>query len=193
MIDRAFQVLLIVCFVAFSWLGFMVVHEFGHIVAGWASGASLSHVQLHPLQISWSAFSPNPHPQLVAWGGPILGSLVPFGLFALARAVRAPGIYLFQFFAGFCLIANGVYMLIDAFDRGGDAETLLSHGASTWQIIVFGLIAAPLGFRCWHGLGPHFGLGPSRGRVSRRSAIVSALLLVTAVAAELLLYHPDAP
>jgi len=55
MSDRALQVFLIVSFIAFSWLGFMVVHEFGHIAVAWSSGGSLSHVTLHPLQISWSA------------------------------------------------------------------------------------------------------------------------------------------
>jgi hypothetical protein len=190
MTDRAFQGLLIGCLVAFSWLGFMVVHEFGHIVVAWASGGSLSHVTLHPLQISWSAFAPNPHPQLVAWGGPVVGSLLPLGLLVIARAFRAPGIYLFRFFAGFCLIANGVYMLIDVFDRGGDAGTLLREGASSWQIILFGLITAPLGFWFWHGLGPHFGLGSARGRVSRSAAFVSATLLVIVIGAELLLYQP---
>jgi hypothetical protein len=190
MSDRAFQALLIVSFVAFSWLGFMVVHEFGHIVVAWASGGSLSHVTLHPLQISWSAFAPNPHPQLVAWGGPVLGSLLPLALLAVARAFRAPGIYLCRFFAGFCLIANGVYMLIDVFDRGGDAGTLLREGASSWQVLLFGLVAAPLGFWGWHGLGPHFGLGPARGKVDHRAAIISATLLVVAIAAEVLLYQP---
>jgi hypothetical protein len=182
--------LLVVSFVAFSWLGFMVVHEFGHILVGWATGASLSHVTLHPLQISWSAFAPNPHPQLVAWGGPLLGALLPLGFLAVARAFRASGIYLFRFFAGFCLVANGLYILIDAFDRGGDAGILLRERASLWQIILFGLMAAPLGFWFWHGLGPHFGLGSARGRVSPRAAFVSATLLVIVIGAELLLYQP---
>ena len=190
MSDRAFQFLLIVSFIAFSWLAFMVVHECGHILVGCATGASLSHVTLHPLQISWSAFARNPHPQFVAWGGPVLGALLPLGLLAIARAFRAPCIYLFRFFAGFCLIANGVYMLIDTFDRGGDAGTLLRTGASSWQIILFGLIATPLGFWFWHGLGPHFGLGAARGRVSRSAAIASSALLLVVIAAELLLYQP---
>lgn len=190
MTNRAFQAFLIASFVAFSWLGFMVVHESGHILVGWATGASLSHVTLHPLQISWSAFSPNPHPQLVAWGGPLLGALLPLGLFAIARAFRAPGIYLFRFFAGFCLVANGVYMLIDVFDRAGDAGTLLREGASSWQIILFGVITAPLGFWFWHGLGPHFGLGSARGRVSHGAAVVSLTLFVIVVGAELLFYRP---
>src|SRR5437868_1031915 len=115
--ERAFQILLVVSFLAFSWLGFMIVHECGHMIAGWASGASLSRVVLHPLQISWSAFAPNPHPQVVAWGGPLLGSLLPLGLLAFARTAGFPGTYLFQFFSGFCLVANGIYLLIDVFDR----------------------------------------------------------------------------
>jgi hypothetical protein len=188
--DRAFQVLLIISFLAFCWLGFMAVHEFGHIAIACMSGGSLSHITLHPLQISWSTFSPNPHPRLVAWGGPVFGSLLPLGLLGIARTFRAPWTYLFRFFAGFCLLANGVYMLIDTFDRGGDAGTLLHHGASFWQIILFGLIAAPLGFWCWHGLGPHFGLGSAHGKVSRTATFVSASLLAITIAAELLLYQP---
>ena len=183
---RTFQVLLITTFIAFSWLGFIVVHEFGHVIVGALSGATLSRIVLHPLQISWSMFAPNPHPQLVAWGGPVLGVLLPLALFALARAFRSPGVYLFQFFAGFCLVANGVYMLIDAFDRSGDAGTLLHRGASAWQILLFGVVATPLGFRLWHGLGRHFGI-PS-GRVSHSAAFVSTGLLVVTVAIELLLY-----
>jgi hypothetical protein len=188
--DRLFQLLLIASFLAFSWLGFMVMHEFGHVAVALVSGGAVSHVTLHPLQISWSTFTPNPHPQLVGWGGPVLGSVLPLTLFAIARFVRFPGLYLFRFFSGFCFIANGTYMLIDAFDRSGDAGTLLQHGASTSQIILFGLVAAPLGFWSWHGLGPHFGLGPARGKVSHSAALISASLLVVVVAAELCLYQP---
>jgi hypothetical protein len=186
MVERTFQVLLIASFVAFSWLGFMVVHEFGHVIAGALSGATLSRIVLHPLQISWSMFAPNPHPQFVAWGGLVFGVLLPLALLALARVVRAPGVYLFQFFAGFCLVANGVYMLIDAFDRSGDAGTLLHHGASTWQILLFGVVATPLGFWLWNGLGRHFGI-PS-GRVSHGAALISVGLLVVTIAIELFLY-----
>src|SRR5688572_25186605 len=96
--QRFHQLLLIVSFLAFSWLGFMIVHEFGHVLAAWATGGSVSRVVLHPLQISWSAFVPNPHPQLVAWGGPLLGSLLPVAGLFVARVARCPGLYLFQFF-----------------------------------------------------------------------------------------------
>jgi uncharacterized membrane protein len=186
--QRPYQILLIASFVAFSWLSFMVVHEFGHVVSAWLSGGSVSRVVLHPMQISWTALAHNPHPRLVAWGGPILGSLFPLGLLAGAHALGLPGRYLFRFFAGFCLIANGLYLFVDAFERGGDGGTLLRHGASQWQLLVFGAIAAPFGFWLWHGLGRHFGLGVTHGKVSRGAAITSACLLAFVVAMELAFY-----
>jgi hypothetical protein len=183
--DRFFQILLITSFFALSWLSFMVVHEFGHVATAWLSGGSVSRVVLHPMQISWTAFTRNPHPQLVAWGGPLLGSLLPLGFLAVARRLRSPGLYLFQFFAGFCLVANGLYLLVDAFERGGDGGTLLRNGASQWQLVSFAALAAPIGVWLWHGLGQHFGLGAARGSVSRRAAITSACLLAFVVAMEL--------
>jgi len=186
--ERFFQLLLITSLIALSWLSFMVVHEFGHVATAWLSGGSVSHVVLHPMQISWTAFARNPHPQLVAWGGPVIGSLLPLGLLAAARTLRSPGLYLFRFFAGFCLAANGLYLLVDAFERGGDGGTLLRNGASQWQLFAFAALATPVGFWLWHGLGQHFGLGEAHGRVSRGAAITSACLLAFVVAMELAFY-----
>ncbi len=186
--ERLFQILLIASFVAFSWLGFMVVHEFGHVAAAWLTGGEVSRVVLHPLQISWTALGRNPHPLWVAWGGAVAGALLPLGLWAFARASRIPFEYLFRFFAGFCLIANGLYLVVDAFGRGGDGGTLIRYGAPVWQLFAFGVLATPGGFWLWHGLGPSFGLGEARDRVDRRAAVVSAGLLGLLVVGELWLY-----
>jgi len=140
---------------------------------------------LHPLQISWTSFSRNPHPQFVAWGGPLLGALIPVVLLLLARTLRLLGIYLIRFFAGFCLIANGLYLLVDSFERGGDGGTLIRHGASQWELLLFGAVATPVGFWLWHGLGPSFGLGAARGQVSRSASIISISLLMLTILAEL--------
>lgn len=187
--ERACRVLLIGSFTILSWLAFMVVHESGHILFAQLSGASMSRVNLHPLQISWSTFDPNPHPQIVAWCGPVIGAVIPLLLFASARFLRVPGSYLFQFFAGFGLVANGIYLLIDAFVREGDARTLLLNGAMLWQILAFAALATPIGFWLWHGLGGHFGLGAGRGRVSHRATFFSLILLGVVVLAELILYR----
>ena len=186
---RFFQLLLIISFIAFSWLAFMVAHEFGHALTAWATGGSVARMVLHPLQISWTSFSRNPHPQLVAWGGPVLGSLIPLVVLFLARGIRSPGIFLFRFFAGFCLIANGLYLIVDAFERGGDGGTLIRHGALQWQLLLFGAAAMPIGFWLWHGLGPSFGLGSARGQVGRGAAFISLSLLVLIVVMELSLYQ----
>jgi len=174
--------------VAFSWLAFMVVHEFGHAVTAWLTGGSVATMVLHPLQISWTTCSPNPHPQLVAWGGAGLGAVLPIAVFAVARLFRSPGLYLFRFFSGFCLIANGLYLFVDSFGRDGDGGTLIRHGAAQWMLFLFGIVATPLGFWLWHGLGSHFGLGPAKGRVSLSAVVTSISLLVLTVVMELLFF-----
>jgi hypothetical protein len=183
------QFSLITSFLALSWLGFMVVHEFGHVLTAWLTGGSVSRVVLHPLQISLTVLAHNPHPQLVAWGGPVFGSLLPLGLLGAARRLRLPGLYLFRFLAGFCLVANGLYLFGDTFEQGGDGGTLLSHGAAQWQLLLFGALTMPVGFWLWHGLGPHFGFGPTQGKVTRAAAITSASLLAVLVLLELAFYQ----
>jgi hypothetical protein len=185
---RCFQILLIVSFVVFSWLAFMVVHEFGHALAAWLTGGSVALMILHPLQISWTSFARNPHPLMVAWGGPVLGALLPLVLLLAARFLCSPGLYLFRFFSGFCLIANGLYLLVDSFVQGGDGGTLIRFGASQWELLLFSVFTTPLGFWLWHGLGPHFGLGVARGSVSRGAVVASVWLLVVTVVTELAFY-----
>ncbi|HWY74400.1 MAG TPA: M50 family metallopeptidase [Verrucomicrobiae bacterium] len=185
---RTFQILLIASFIAFSWLAFMVVHEFGHALTAWLTGGSVALMVLHPLQISWTTVAPNPHPQLVAWGGAFWGALLPVVILVVAKLLRSPGLYLFRFFAGFCLIANGLYLIVDSFGGGGDGGSLIRFGASHWELLVFGAITMPLGFWQWHGIGPGFGLGAAQGRVSRAASVVSVFLLAATVAIELIFY-----
>lgn len=163
----------------------MAVHEFGHVVTAWITGGSVSSVVLHPLQISWTSLSENPHPQIVAWGGPGLGVGIPLLCCVLGKQLRLPLYYLVRFFAGFCLIANGLYLIVDSFGREGDGGTLIRAGAPPWSLILFGLVAVPVGFRLWHGLGPDFGLGPTGGRVSSRAVVVSMGLLSAIILLEL--------
>src|SRR2546429_9615134 len=109
------QLLLIVTFIGFSWLGMQVVHEAGHILVAHLTGGVVVRVALHPLLVSLTDLGHNPHPLAVVWAGPVFGSAFPLVAFGLATALRAPGLYLFRFFAGFCLIANGVYIGLGPF------------------------------------------------------------------------------
>lgn len=104
------QVVLITTFICFSWLAMQVVHETGHVLVARVTGAEVIKVALHPLIVSRTDLGKNPHPLAVVWGGPLLGSLLPLLAFGMAAVFRAPGLYMFRFFSGFCLIANGIYI-----------------------------------------------------------------------------------
>lgn len=178
------QIVLIVATIAFSWLAMQAVHELGHVLAAVASGGEVRHVVLHPAAISHTHVSKNPHPLLVVWMGPVVGTVLPFLAMLLARKLLFRGWYVVQFFAGFCLIANGAYLAFGSIGQIGDAGDLVRHGTPVWLLWVFGAITIPLGLWMWDGLGPHFGLGSGAGQVDRVVAYVMLAALVVTFALE---------
>jgi hypothetical protein len=182
---RVGQVILIVTFLGFCWLGFQAEHELGHVTGAWLTGGKVTKVVLHPYTISRTDVEPNPHPLFVVWAGPVVGTVLPLLAFLVAAWARAPDIYLFRFFAGPCLIANGCYIGFGWIDQAGDAGVMLVHGAERWTCILFGLATAPRGLHLWHRQGSHFGLGPSRRNVKRSAVIDSAALFFAIVLLEL--------
>jgi len=183
---RQHQLLLIAATLAFSWLAMQAVHEFGHIAAAVVSGGRIGEVVLHPTKISYTRLTSNPHPLFVAWMGPVVGVLVPLVAFVVARAFRSRRLYLFQFFAGFCLIANGAYLGFGSLGRIGDAGDIMRQGSPIWLLWLFGVVTIPLGFVLWNGLGPSFGLGPSAGQVDRAAAYSMLALLVIVTGLEII-------
>ncbi len=175
---RVDQIALIGFFFGFSWLAMQAVHELGHVLGALASGGHVVRVVLHPCTISRTDVHPNPYPLLVVWAGPVVGVVLPTLAYLLARAFRWPGDYLFRFFAGFCLVANGFYIGLGSVQRVADAGDMLRHGSSPWQLALFGILTVPFGLYLWHGQGPKFGLGSAQGRVSRSAAVVSLMLFV---------------
>jgi hypothetical protein len=179
-VSRLHQVVLILSTLLGSWLGMQAVHEFGHILAAWLTGGSVATVVLHPLTISRTDLAHNPHPLIVVWAGPVVGAAVPLLLWGLAAAARLPGTFVLRFFAGFCLLANGLYIGAGSFDRIGDCGEMLRQGSEPWQLWLFGLVTAPAGLWLWHEQGQHFGLGSAGGRVSR--GVTYTVLIVCLVA-----------
>ena len=183
--NRFDQIVLIGTFIGFSWLAMQAVHELGHVLGALAGGGNVTRVLLHPQTISRTDVAPNPHPLLEVWAGPVVGALLPLLAFLVATACRSPGVYLFRFFAGVCLIANGVYIGGGSFQGVGDAGELLVHGSRQWQLLLFGILTTPLGLYLWNGLGPAFGLGEANGKVSRAAAITSLGLFAAIVGIEM--------
>jgi hypothetical protein len=188
--QRFHKGLLIVSAVLLAWLLMQAVHELGHVIAAWLTGGHIERVVLHPLAISRTDVEPNPHPLIVAWGGPLFGSLAPLALWGLAATFRLPITFLARFFVGFCLLTNGLYLGIGSFQGIGDAGDIVRYGSPIWTLWLFGIIAAPAGLALWNGLGPSFGLGKNARDVSRRVAYGCALGLIALVAIEFLLAQP---
>ncbi len=189
MSSRFWQVLLIALTVALSWLAMMAVHELGHVLHAKLSGGTVERVVLHPLAISRTDVSPNPRPLFVAWGGAIWGTMIPFVLLVVVHSTARRYAYLAAFFAGLCCLANGLYLAAGSFGGVGDAGDLLRHGAAQWQLLLSGVPVSILGLWLWNGLGPHFGLGPTKGQVpdqvDRRMVVYLAGALIFVVVLEL--------
>jgi hypothetical protein len=179
--QRLHQLVLIGALVLASWLAMQDVHEFGHVLGSWLTGGQVARVVLHPLTISRTDLSHNPNPLLVVWAGPVLGCLLPLIAWGVAAAFRWPWTYLLRFFAGFCLVANGTYIAGGSFDRIGDAGVMLRHGSSPWWLWTFGAATVPAGLWLWHRQGPHFGLGPARGKVSAAAAYACLTTLLALI------------
>lgn len=179
------QIILIASWILFSWLAMQVVHELGHVSAALLTGAEVTKVALHPLIMSHTDLGENPHPLAVVWGGPLMGSLFPLVLFGLAAFFRAPAVYLFRFFAGFCLVANGVYIGVGRFlAEGADPWVMTENGSPLWVLVTFGVVAFPTGLYLWHRQGPYFGLGKGEGVVNKSAAWAAAGMLLALVAVE---------
>jgi hypothetical protein len=183
---RQHQLVLIGSTLAFSWLAMQAVHELGHVVGAVLSGGRVTQVILHPTTISQTRLAVNPHPQFVAWMGPIVGVLLPSAALLAARIAKWRTWYVLQFFAGFCLVANGAYLAFGSIDGIGDAGELMHHGAAPMLLWLFGLVTIPTGLWLWHGLGPHFGLG-SGGHVDRAEGYVMLSIVTLVIVLEVVL------
>ena len=98
--------------------------------------------------------------------------------------VHNVGRYIAQFFAGFCLIANGAYISIGWIDQVGDCGEMIRTGTPIWAMLLFGAVTIPIGLLLWHRLGPikQFIARPSM--ITRRMACIAAAILAVVVVIE---------
>jgi hypothetical protein len=175
------QIVLIASTLLGSWIGMQAVHEAGHVLGAWLTHGKVARVVLHPMTISRTDLADNPHPLLVVWAGPFFGVVAPLLAWGVAVAARLRGAFVLRFFAGFCLVANGVYIGVGSFEVIGDCGQMLQHGSEIWQLWLFGVATAPIGLFLWHGQGPFFGLGAAKGQVNRSVAYGSLVACIALV------------
>ena len=150
---RLRQWLFVAALLTWCWYGMQAVHELGHVTAAWLAGTEVRQVVLHPLTISRTDLgNRNEYPLLVVWAGPICGALLPVAVMILIGTIGGPSATA-QFFAGFCLIANGVYIGCGAFADVGDCRVMSQHGTPLLAMVLFGLPTVPVGLLLWDQLG----------------------------------------
>ncbi len=174
MTQLGFVFALVLC----SWYGMMATHEFGHVLGAVTSGGTVTQVVLHPLSISRTDVAPNPHRAVVVWLGPIVGCVLPFCLFVATGKRRVVLRNVAGFFAGFCLVANGAYIGVGAWDAVGDCREMLQTGTPLWVMVLFGGFAVACGLLVWHRLGSVRALFKDPSVVSGRLAVALWLTLV---------------
>jgi len=166
-----------------AWWLMMVSHEAGHVIAAWLSGARISRIDLSPAGFSQTHLATNPHPLLVVWAGPVAGVLDPLLAWGLAawlgrRDKSWRYTPLFAFLAGFCLLANGVYIGLGWIDRIGDTGDMLRLGTPVWVMVNYGLLCSLAGLAAWHRLGPKLWLSNLSSRVATELLCASAAVVL---------------
>ncbi|WP_442485728.1 hypothetical protein [Aeoliella sp. SH292] len=128
--------------VLLSWCVMTTTHELGHLVTGWLGGGTLVDVELRPWKLPHSRFAPDPYPRLTLWGGPVLGVALPV---LLAWAIDRQWAW---FVANFCVLANGLYILLAWYsgDRWLDTPRLIAEGESLLVIAIFAALATSAGY-----------------------------------------------
>lgn len=166
---RVHQCILIGSCLLGSWLGMQAVHEAGHVLGAWLTGGRVERVVLSPLTISRTDLADNPRPLVVVWAGPVVGALAPLLIWMRVAKAHLAEAFVFRFFAGFCLVANGLYIGVGSFNGIGDCGEMLRHGSAIWRLWLFGFATVPFGIWLWNGQGALFGFGDAKGNVSRRA------------------------
>jgi hypothetical protein len=136
-----------------SWLAMMALHELGHMLHAVISGGRVVDISLPLIGFSQTIVQPNPGKLFVVWGGQIWGGALPSIACVGVRLFRKRVPAIFTFFAGFCLIANGVYVGVGWMRSAGDAGDMLRLGTPLWIMIAFGIVCVVGGLAMWHRLG----------------------------------------
>lgn len=140
--SRANRLLTSAALLASSWVAMTFLHELGHVIGGWLGGGRLVDYELAPWHLPYSLHTPDPHPRLTLWAGPLFGVIAPVLAALIIRCNWA------TFIADFCLLANGCYLALAwlSGDRLLDTPRMLAAGIRPFEIVAFCAITIGIGY-----------------------------------------------
>lgn len=119
----------------------VLVHEFGHAVAGIATGASVEDIQTTPLGGGRTVVAYSAEHRALNWGG-FVGETITLSLaFLILWALKSRLSFWAAATAGAALIGGGLYLLLGALLNYGDSKLLLSEGIGRAPLIALGAAA----------------------------------------------------
>ena len=162
-------------YLAWAWTVMTVTHELGHVVAGLIGGGRLVELELRPWKLPHSIVGGDTIPLVTLWAGPVLGTLLPLVVAAIARREAV------WFVAWFCVTANSVYLLLGYFSGEPelDSTRLLAAGAHPLQIGVFVIATLPIGYIRFRNGCVRLLDGTTRPLTSRQLGLSFVTLVVT--------------
>ncbi|MCC6969309.1 MAG: hypothetical protein IT434_03735 [Phycisphaerales bacterium] len=174
------RVLIIAILLAASWYAMMLVHECGHVIAAWSTGSHVEAVRVPWLGFSQTIVPTTDWPRVVAASGAALGSALPFLAWLTIRCMprirRGTACAIARYFAGFCLLANGVYVGCAVLLPVGDTEDLVRMGVPAWTLTVIGWPIAAAGVAMWNGMAKSIG---TRARIDGEIVGITLMDAVT--------------
>ena len=177
LVRRMNRSIVFVLLLAWSWVAMTLQHELGHIAVGCCSGGKLSSVELRPWCLPYSMFNPNPTPLLTLLAGPLLGCVVPL---LFAWITKRPSVW---FVAWFCIVANGLYLLVGAYS--GDAELdstkMIKAGTPTSVLVIASAAITVLGYVGFRNECQRVLASDPAWEMSKRVFAASSLGLVTTI------------
>ena len=112
-----------------------VSHELGHVVGAIVQGARPIKLNLLPWQIPSSLFQGESQRWLTLWAGPLIGCAFPASIAWITQNHQA------RFVAAFCLLANGIYLLIGYFSGDAFLDSTLMVRADTPILLLLAVAA----------------------------------------------------
>ena len=131
-----------------AWFVMTLTHEIGHVLGALVSGGSPVVIEIRPWRIPWSLYDPNPHPQITLWAGFVVGTLTPIFVWRVSTRFQEQPSQFVAFVAWFCVVANGIYLLLGALgsDRELDSQQLMQAGANPVLVCCLGFVGTFVGY-----------------------------------------------
>jgi hypothetical protein len=144
---------------AFAYNASITLHELGHAIAYWISGATVRYIIIHPF--SWSYCMPgsaSAYPNFTTWGGVVFGTLMGLLLVIIVWRWRGPYVMLAFMTGTVACLHNGFYLIFSCLaESKGDATRLILGGTPKVVVIAVGLLMFGIGIvlagMCLHLIG----------------------------------------